>query len=139
MAGKLIVIEGLDGSVCHAVDFLQQIFDLLRLDALTVDLDHPVPAVEIDEVAVFVKKLFCSVYAHDFSKEHRMRAEKLRFCNFTFKRYRTFFYKRNGNFVRRRFMKAAFSEFIDFSSRFSSAEISFAAHGRSCKIYRKLP
>ena len=49
------VVEGLNGSVCHAVDFLQQVFDLLRLDALTIDLDHPVHAVEIDEVAVFVK------------------------------------------------------------------------------------
>ena len=52
------VLEVLDRRVKNAVGVLDDRFDLARLHALTVDLDHPVPAVEVDEAAVFVPSAY---------------------------------------------------------------------------------
>ena len=48
----VLVLEVLERRVVHAVGLLDDRFDLTRLHALTVDLDHPVLAVEIDDIAV---------------------------------------------------------------------------------------
>ena len=54
-----MVLEVLDRAVENTVGVLDDSFDLPRLDALTVDLYHPVLAVEIDKISVLA--LFADV------------------------------------------------------------------------------